>query len=62
MQSIANPDEFKVTEQGKLNGDVVDNGSGLTNVDALAIQYVEIKTITSAAFPMTSKEIDALSK
>ena len=62
MQSIANPDEFKVEPQGKLNGDVVDNGSGLTNVDALAIQYVEIKSITTDAFPMTSTELDALAK
>ena len=62
MQSIANPDEFKVEPQGKLNGDVVDNGSGLTNLDALAIQYVEIRTITTEAFPMTSTELDALAK
>ncbi len=62
MQSIANPDEFSVEEQGKLNGDVVDNGNGLTNVDALAIQYVEIKTITNESFPMTSAELDALAK
>ncbi len=61
MQSIANPDEFKVSEQGRINGDVVDNGNGLTNVDALAIQYVEIKTITPDAFPMSSTELDALS-
>ncbi len=60
MQSIANPEEFTITEQGKLNGDVVDNGGGLTNIDALAIQYVEIKTITEEAFPMTSADLDAL--
>ncbi|MDE6665059.1 MAG: Cohesin domain protein [Ruminococcus sp.] len=60
MQSISNPEEFKVSAQGKLNGDVVDNGGGLTNIDALAIQYVEIKTITPDAFPMTSADLDAL--
>ncbi len=62
MQSIANPDEFKITAQGRLNGDVVDNGNGLTNMDALAIQYVEIKTITSDELPMTAVELDALSQ
>ncbi len=62
MQSIANPDEFKIKEQGKINGDVIDNGNGLTNMDALAIQYVEIKTITTDSFPMTSVELDALSQ
>ena len=62
MQSIANPDEFSISEQGIINADVVDNGGGVTNVDALAIQYVEIKTITPDAFPMTSAELDALAK
>ncbi len=60
MQSIANPEEFTVTEQGKINGDVIDNGGGLTNLDALAIQYVEIKTITDEAFPMSATDLDAL--
>ncbi len=62
MQSIANPDEFKVSDQGKLNGDVIDNGSGLTNVDALAIQYVEIKTFTSSVFPMSSADLEKYQK
>lgn len=62
MQSIANPDEFQITEQGKLNGDVVDNGNGLTNIDALAIQYIEIKTINTSDLPLTSEQIENLSK
>ncbi|MDE5771552.1 MAG: cellulose 1,4-beta-cellobiosidase [Ruminococcus sp.] len=60
MQSIANPDQYKISPQGKLNADVVDNGGGITNSDALAIQYVEAKTITNEAFPMTAAELDAL--
>ncbi|MDE5771639.1 MAG: cellulose 1,4-beta-cellobiosidase, partial [Ruminococcus sp.] len=60
MQSIANPDQYKLSAQGKLNADVVDNGGGITNSDALAIQYVEAKTITNEAFPMTATELDAL--
>ncbi|MDE6092991.1 MAG: glycoside hydrolase family 9 protein [Ruminococcus sp.] len=62
MQSIANPEEFKVSAQGKLNGDVIDNGGGLTNMDALAIQYVEIKTFTSSAFPMSSADLEKYQK
>ncbi len=62
MQAIANPDEFQITEQGKLNGDVVDNGNGLTNIDALAVQYVEIKTIKESDLPLTSEDVDKLSK
>ena len=60
MQSIANPDKYQLTEQGKLNADVVDNGSGITNSDALAIQYIESRTITTDDFPMTAKELEAL--
>ena len=61
MQSIANPDKYQLTEQGKLNADVVDNGKGVTNSDALAIQYVESRTITPDDFPMSSADLDALS-
>ena len=60
MQSIVNPDKYQMSEQGKVNADVVDNGNGITNADALAIQYVESKTITYEAFPITSAELDAL--
>ena len=38
MQSIANPDKYKLEPQGKVNADVVDNGKGITNADALAAQ------------------------
>ena len=58
MQSIANPDKYKLSEQGRLNADVVDNGGGITNADALAIQYVESKTIDASAFPITTAELD----
>ncbi|MBO5104542.1 MAG: glycoside hydrolase family 9 protein [Ruminococcus sp.] len=60
MQSIANPDKYIISDQGKLNADVIDNGGGITNSDALAIQYVESKTITPDNFPMTSAQLDAL--
>ncbi|MDE6679097.1 MAG: glycoside hydrolase family 9 protein, partial [Ruminococcus sp.] len=38
MQSISNPSEYKITEQGRKNADVVGKGDGITNKDALAIQ------------------------
>ncbi|MDE5771633.1 MAG: hypothetical protein K2I06_08435 [Ruminococcus sp.] len=59
MQSIANPDKYKLSEQGKINADVVDNGGGITNADALAIQYVESQTITYDVFPITSIDLDS---
>ena len=40
LQSIANPDAFVLTEQGKLNADVVGN-DGVTAGDALQIQLLE---------------------
>ncbi|MDE5582172.1 MAG: 1,4-beta-glucanase [Ruminococcus sp.] len=60
MQSNANPDRYTLTKQGAINADVVDNGDGITNSDALAIQYIESRTISSDAFPITSAELDKL--
>ncbi len=51
MQSIANPEEFSITETGKINGDVTGHGDGITNNDALVIQLVEIKTLTVNDLP-----------
>ncbi|MDE6092059.1 MAG: glycoside hydrolase family 9 protein, partial [Ruminococcus sp.] len=56
MQSIANPEEFKLTEEGKNNADVADRGNGVTGKDALAIQFVEIKAIKESDLPLTSQE------
>ncbi len=52
MQSIANPEEFQLTEQGKINGDVADHGDRITSKDALVIQYVEIKTLSVKDLPL----------
>lgn len=52
MQSIANPDKYKLTSQGKLNADVFNHGDGITNNDALIIQYVESKTIKVENLPV----------
>lgn len=38
MQNIANPNKYKITSQGKLNGDVDETGDGLTTNDAYKIQ------------------------
>ena len=57
MQSISNPSEYKLSEQGKKNADVVD-GDGITNTDALAIQMTEAKLIDASDFPITSDQIN----
>ena len=38
MQSLANPNKYQLTAQGKLNADVYDAGSGITTNDAFVIQ------------------------
>lgn len=38
MQSLANPNKYKITKQGKINGDVDENGDGITPNDSFKIQ------------------------
>ena len=55
MQVFSNPDKYgetgsadgHITRQGQLNGDVSENGNGLTNMDALAIQKYCLQLITT---------------
>ena len=44
MQSIGNPDKYKLSEQGKFNADV-DGAFGVTNKDALRIQQYKLGLI-----------------
>ncbi len=43
MQTIINPDEFKMTAQGKANADVVGDGDGVTLSDAFEIQEIALR-------------------
>ena len=40
MQSLSNPDEYKLTTKGQFNADVCDTGDGITPSDALQIQIM----------------------
>ena len=60
MQSLVNKDEYKISEQGQLNGDVVDNGGGITAIDALGIQAYRANLITADQFPITSEKLNSL--
>ncbi|MDE5771597.1 MAG: carbohydrate-binding domain-containing protein [Ruminococcus sp.] len=51
MQSIANPDKYRLTEQGKNNADVYKRGDGITNLDALTIQRVESRELSAEDLP-----------
>ena len=45
LQSLANPDDYKLTEQGRKNADVANHGDGITASDALEIQKYESNQI-----------------
>ena len=51
MQTLSNPNDYKLTEQGQKNADVVGN-DGVTAKDALAIQMIGINLITADQFPI----------
>ena len=38
MQTLSNPDEYKLTPQGMANADIAGDGDGVTAMDALTIQ------------------------
>ncbi len=46
MQSLANPSNYKLTDQGSKNADCYNVGDGVTNADALAIQKYKLSLIT----------------
>lgn len=45
MQSLSNPDQYKLTAQGADNADVYNRGDGISSADALSIQKFEAKII-----------------
>ncbi|MDE6834032.1 MAG: hypothetical protein K2J39_07305, partial [Ruminococcus sp.] len=52
MQNIVNGDEFKISEQGRINADVSNHGDGITTTDALVIQKVFINLIDLKDLPL----------
>lgn len=47
VQSIANPDKYSLSDEGKDNADVYQRGDGITGLDAFAIQKLETGLIDS---------------
>jgi len=47
MQSLANPDKYKLSDQGRANADVYDAGDGITANDANTIQKYLLGLIKS---------------
>lgn len=53
LQHLGNKDKYALSEQGALNADVYNNGTGITANDALIIAEVDAKLITEADLPVT---------
>ncbi len=47
LQYIANGDKYKLEGDGKINADCYNPGDGITPRDALSIQYLDAKVLTS---------------
>lgn len=55
MQSLANADEYPLTEQGAINADVIGN-DGITSKDALVIQMIISGSISVDSLPLETLE------
>ena len=51
MQSLSNPNEYKLSEKAQKSADVV-GGDGITPKDALAIQMIDLKLISVSDLPV----------
>ncbi|MDE6781850.1 MAG: 1,4-beta-glucanase [Ruminococcus sp.] len=52
MQALSNPDEYKLSKQAQINGDVAGKGDGITPKDALVIQKVDLQALSQADLPV----------
>ena len=59
IQHLGNEDEYKLSEQGAVNADVIDKGDGVTGADANAIQAIEAGFVKQTDFPMTKAQLDS---
>ncbi|MCM1507787.1 MAG: glycoside hydrolase family 9 protein [Ruminococcus flavefaciens] len=56
MQALSNPNDYKISEQGQINGDVYNHGDGITPIDALSIQKVDLQIISQSDLPESYME------
>lgn len=52
MQALSNPNDYKFSEQGRLNADIADHGDGVTAKDALVIQKIGINLVDVKDLPL----------
>ena len=59
LQALGNPDKYALSEKGKANADIIDNGGGISVADAIAVQIVDAKLADIKSFPMTQEEYNS---
>lgn len=52
MQALSNPDDYQLSEQGRINADIADHGDGVTAKDALIIQEIGINLVDIKDLPL----------
>lgn len=60
MQSLANPEGYSIDKKNAEISDVVNKGDGITSMDALAIQMVNIKLLSVEDLPTTAEKIQKI--
>ncbi|MDE6797786.1 MAG: beta-mannosidase [Ruminococcus sp.] len=60
MQSLANPEGYSIDKKNAEISDVVNKGDGITSMDALAIQMVNIKLLSVEDLPTTAEKIQEI--
>ncbi|MDE6426451.1 MAG: beta-mannosidase [Ruminococcus sp.] len=60
MQALSNPSEFAITKECAEAADVVNKGDGITSMDALAIQMIDINLLSIEDLPITSEKLEEI--
>ncbi|MCM1358740.1 MAG: dockerin type I repeat-containing protein, partial [Prevotella sp.] len=57
MQSLSNPTAYQLTAEQAVAADVVNKGDGVTTMDALAIQMLDIGLLNLSDLPISSDDL-----
>ncbi|MDE6426351.1 MAG: glycoside hydrolase family 9 protein [Ruminococcus sp.] len=57
MQSLSNPTAYQLTAEQAVAADVVSKGDGVTTMDALAIQMIDIGLLNLSDLPISSDDL-----
>lgn len=62
MQVLTNPADYTLTPECAEAADVVNKGDGLTSMDALAVQMIDINILSAEDLPVTSEMLESMLK